>query len=146
MVVSSRPTYSIGCTLLYVPGKNVSSKDGGSWIGILCQNIKKSTCRLRFVTLVIALEQHNSLISYTVCPIYYLVLPLTLACRRRETTERPIVPFQTSYPPYLLLSSSTCNLILNILYPPLSITLFTKKKTSSGRLIFFKVCLFLRLL
>lgn len=44
VVVSSRPTYSTVCTLLYVPGKNVYSKDGGSWIGILYKNIKKSTC------------------------------------------------------------------------------------------------------
>lgn len=41
VVVSSRPTYSIGYTLLYVPGKNVYSKDGGSWIGIIYEKHKK---------------------------------------------------------------------------------------------------------
>lgn len=75
------------------------------------KNIKKEylyivsrTYRLQFVTLVTAPEQNNSLISYTVCPIYFLVLPLTLASRRERKSnkdKKPIIlPFQTSYPPY----------------------------------------------
>lgn len=53
---------------LYVPRKNVHSKDGGSWIGILYENIKQylhvvsRTYRLQYITLVIAVEQNNLVI------------------------------------------------------------------------------------
>lgn len=54
-----------------------------------------------------------------------------------DKDKSPItLPFQTSYTRYpLQLSSSTSSLTLNILYPPLSLTLFTKK-IFSCRLVF----------
>lgn len=98
------------------------------------KNIRKSTCRLQFVTLVTALEQDNLLIKLY-CLSYLLSRPtLNFSISPRNSNnkdKRPIIlPCQTSYLSYpLQLSSSTYSLTLNILYPllPPSLTLFTKK-------------------
>lgn len=81
---------------------------------------KKSTYRLQFVTLVIALEQDNSLVSYTVCPICYLVLPLTVASRRETTTTTTTTTKDLlSY----LFNVLHCLTTTAIIYPPLSLPL-----------------------
>lgn len=131
-LANSRPTYCITVYVLYVPGKNVYSKDGGSWIGILYEKHKNEylyvvsrNYTVGFNSLLLLPLSNNItyFISYIVCPIYYLVLPLTLVCRRREkattttTTTTTKVPSSHLFKPPTLLIDSYLSFLLLLAYP-----------------------------